>query len=52
MVVFTVAARVLAVPDPQPLLAITEIFPLLAPTVAVMEFVVEVPLQPEGRVQV
>ena len=37
---------------PQPLLAITETVPLLADGIAVMLLVVEVPLQPEGRVQV
>jgi hypothetical protein len=48
----TVTARVLAVPEPQELFADTETFPLLALTVAVMEFEVEVPFQPDGRVQV
>ena len=44
--------NVLAVPEPQLLLAVTEMLPLLAATVAVMELVVEVPVQPDGKVQV
>jgi len=37
---------------PQALFAVTEIFPLLAPTVAVMDIEVELPVQPAGNVQV
>ena len=37
---------------PQPLLAVTEIFPLDAPTIVVILVVVEVPLHPDGNVQV
>ena len=48
----TVIVFVLAVPFPQELLAVTEMFPPEAPTVAVMEVVVEVPVQPEGNDQV
>jgi hypothetical protein len=43
---------VLAVPEPQELLAVTEIVPPLFPAVAVIEVVVDVPLQPAGRVHV
>ena len=47
-----VTAKVLAVPLPQELLAVTETLPLVAPTVVVMEVVVDVLLQPEGKDQV
>jgi hypothetical protein len=43
---------VLAIPEPQSLFGVTETFPLLAPAIAVMEAVVDVPVQPEGRVHV
>ena len=36
-------------PAPQELLAVTKILPPLAPTVAVIEVVVELPVHPEGR---
>jgi hypothetical protein len=49
---FTVTANVLTVLLPQILFAVTLIFPLLAPTVVVIEVVVEVPVQPDGKVQV
>jgi hypothetical protein len=48
----TVALKVLAVPEPHELLAVTEIFPLLAPTVAVIDVVVELPVHPDGNAQV
>ena len=43
---------VLAVPDPQALLAFTEIVPPADPAVVVMEVEVELPDQPDGNVQV
>jgi hypothetical protein len=46
----TVTARILNVPEPQALFAVTETFPLLALAVAVMEFVAEVPVHPVGMV--
>ena len=48
----TVTLKVLAVLEAQELLAVTEIVPLEAPTVQVMEVVVETQVQPEGIVQV
>jgi hypothetical protein len=48
----TVMASVCAVDDPHVLLAVTETLPLIALAVAVMEAVVEVPVQPPGNVQV
>ena len=47
----TVTAIVCAVLVPQPLLAVTEMFPPEAPAVAEIEFDVEVPVQPDGNVQ-
>jgi hypothetical protein len=47
----TVTERVLAVPEPHELFAVTEIFPL-EPAVAVMDVVVELPLHPAGKVHV
>jgi hypothetical protein len=44
--------NVWAVDAPHVLLAATEIFPPVALAVAVMEVVVEVPVQPLGNVQV
>ena len=38
--------------EPQALFAVTQICPLLALAVAVMEFVVELPVHPVGSVQV
>ena len=46
----TVTLKVLAVPEPHELFAVTETLPLLAPTVAVIDVVVEVPLHPDGNV--
>ena len=48
----TVTAKVLAAPLPHELFAVTATLPLVAPTVAVMEVEVEVPVQPEGSDQV
>ncbi len=48
----TVTVNDLAVPEPQALFAVTETSPLLALTVAVIELVVEVPVQPVGSDQV
>ena len=44
--------RVLAVPEPQALLATTDTLPVHEPVVAVMEVVVDVPAQPVGSVHV
>jgi len=49
--VFTVIAKFCAAEDPQALVAITEIVPLVASAVAEIELVVDVPLQPPGKVQ-
>jgi hypothetical protein len=49
---FTVIDKVCADEEPQPLFAVTEIVPPLAPAVAVIELVVDVPDQPPGKVQV
>jgi hypothetical protein len=48
----TVTANVCAGEAPHTLSAVTVMFPLVALAVVVIEFVVEVPLQPEGIVQV
>ena len=48
----TVTASVAAADDPHALLAVTVTFPLVALAVALIEFVVEVPVHPPGRVQV
>jgi hypothetical protein len=45
-----VTASVCAVLLPQVFDAVTETFPLVEPVVTVMEFVVEVPVHPEGNV--
>ena len=50
--VFTVTDKHLWVLEPQALFAVTQICPLLALAVVVMEFVVELPVHPVGRVQV
>ena len=49
---FTVTAKICAVEAPQALLAVTETFPLVALAVAVIEVVVDVPVQPPGNVHV
>ena len=49
---FTVTANVRAAEEPQKLLAITEMFPLVALAVALIEVVVEVPVHPPGNAQV
>lgn len=51
-VVFTVTIRVCAGELPQELFAVTVIFPLVALAVVLIEFVVDVPLQPPGSVHV
>lgn len=48
----TVTARVCAVELPQLLFAVTVTFPLVELAVALIELVVEVPLQPPGKIQV
>ena len=40
------------VPEPHELFAVTEIFPLVAPGVAVIDVEPELPLQPDGKVHV
>ena len=50
---FTVTANVCAADDPQvTLLAVTEMFPLVALAVVVIVVVVDVPVQPLGKVHV
>src|SRR5664280_2165276 len=44
--------NVLGTLEPQVLSAVTEMVPPVAPTVAVIEFELELPLQPDGKVQV
>lgn len=48
----TVIANVTGAELPQPLFAVTVIFPLVEPAVVEMELVVDVPLQPDGKVHV
>ena len=48
----TVTASVCAFELPHELFAVTEIFPLLAPAVALILVVVEVPVHPFGKVHV
>jgi hypothetical protein len=48
----TVTLRVLGTDEPQALLAVTLAFPLVALAMVLMEFVVEVPVQPPGKVHV
>ena len=49
---FTVTVMVCGNEEPHALLAVTDILPLLIPAVALMEFVVDVPVQPVGNVHV
>ena len=51
-IVFTVTANVCAADEPQALFAVTEMFPLIELAVVVILFVVEVPDQPPGNIQV
>ena len=44
--------NVRGVPEPHELFAVTEIFPLLAPAVAVIEVEFELPLHPDGKIHV
>ena len=44
--------KVLVVPLPQELFAFTDIVPPVVPDVVLIELVVEVPVQPDGNVQV
>ena len=50
--VVTVTDRVWALLEPQELFAMTCMFPDVAPGITTIELVVEVPVQPEGNVQV
>ena len=50
--VITVTPSVCAADEPQELFAVTDIVPPAAPAVVVMEVVVELPVQPPGRVHV
>ena len=50
--VFRLTANVAAVLLPQAFVATTEIVPLVVPAVTLIELEVEVPFQPEGKVQV
>ena len=52
MAPLTVIAKVLAVDDPQVLLAVTLTLPEVALVVVVILVVVDVPVQPPGKVQV
>jgi hypothetical protein len=49
---FTVTTNVLGVLAPQLLFAVTDTVPPVVPAVAVIEFVVEVPVHPTGSIQV
>jgi hypothetical protein len=51
-IVLTVTDKVDGELEPEPLLAVTLIFPLLEPAVTEMELVVEVPVHPPGNVHV
>jgi hypothetical protein len=48
---FTVMANVCAADGPQPLFAVTEMFPFV-PAVVLIDVDVEVPIHPPGKVQV
>lgn len=49
---FTVTASVCTAEEPQELFAVTVILPPVALAVALMEVVVDVPVQPPGKTQV
>lgn len=49
---FTFIANVCAREEPQELFAVTVMFPLVEPAVALMELVTDVPVQPDGNVHV
>ena len=49
---FTVTTNVWFVDEPQAFFAVTVMFPLVELATEVIEFVVDVPIQPEGKVQV
>ena len=51
-IVFTTTANVCALEFPQALFAVTVMFPEVALAVALIEFVVDVPVQPPGIVHV
>ena len=51
-VVITVTESVFELPEPHELFAFTEMVPPVVPAVAVIEFVVDDPAQPEGSVHV
>ena len=48
----TVTFKVCGKEDPQELLAMTVIFPVVAPAVAFIELVMDEPVQPSGNVHV
>jgi hypothetical protein len=48
--VLTVTLLVCAADDPQTLLAVIEIFPLVTPAVALIKLVDELPVHPPGNV--
>ena len=50
--VVTIVVKVLATLFPHALFAVTEITPPALPGITVIEFDVDVPLQPDGNVQV
>lgn len=49
--VFIVTFKLLAALEPHELIAVTETFPPLAPGVTVIDLVVELPVHPDGNVQ-
>ena len=51
-VLFTVTDIICAKDEQEPLFAVTETFPLVVLAVALIELVVDVPVQPAGNVQV
>jgi len=50
--VATVTLNIIAVPEPQELLATTKMFPPVDPATAVMDVVAELPVHPDGNVHV